>query len=195
MDAIYVSNNSFRVIGDESANFSVGRRVKLDCGLDGVKYAAVTSSSYFSPYTTVVIDESDLTASLTAVWYGVISLGATGSFPDHTHDGSEGSGGTIASTGVTEFTSLFDTPTSYSGAGGLFLRVEATESGIEWAAIDIPTFSGLEDTPAVYDDGYYLRMTASGITTVSGIILEAPNGSEWLLQVTNSGTLYTTEVI
>ena len=57
------------------------------------------------------------------------------------------------------------------------------------------TFSGLTDTPDTYDDGHYLRVTASGITTVSGIILEAPNGSEWLLQVTNSGTLYTTEVV
>lgn len=44
-------------------------------------------------------------------------------------DGSQSSFGAI-----TDFLSLPDTPTSYTGAGGLFLKVKATEDGIEFAS-------------------------------------------------------------
>ena len=101
MDAIYISGNSFKVIEDKTVEFSSGRRLKLNCGLDGVKYASVMSSSYSSPYTTVTIDESDLTASLTDALYGVTQAGAIGSLPNHNHDGLEGSGGTVSGVGDT----------------------------------------------------------------------------------------------
>jgi hypothetical protein len=138
MDAIYNSANSFKVFNDVTSEFVVGRRVKMDCGLDGVKYASVVSSSYSTPYTTVVIDESDLTASLTDVWYAVITTGPTGSIPDHLHDGSEGHGGVpdIAFIGLT------DTPTTYSGSTGLFIRVDSTASGVEFASVPA---SGIDD--------------------------------------------------
>lgn len=277
MDAIYISGNSFKVLENRTGEFNAARRVRMDCGLDGVKYASVVSSSYSAPYTTVVIDESDLTASLTSALYGVTQTGEIGSFPDHTHDGSEGQGGALdaADLGLT-FLSLPDTPATYSGSVGQFIRVNSTASGVEFSTVsgtddhshsayspaghthldyvswdfgvdtisgtgdiycndiytasgtvyigdvqlttsggqllvagqvytdgadgadgaDAPTtFSGLEDTPDIYTDGNYLRMTALGVTTISGIILEAPNGSDWLLQVTNSGILYTTEVV
>lgn len=98
MDATYVSANSFKVAGNLTSEFNTGRRVRMDCDTDGVKYAAIISSSYATGYTTVVVDESELTANLTSVLYGIIQPGAIGALPDHTHDGSEGSGGTISGT-------------------------------------------------------------------------------------------------
>lgn len=55
-------------------------------------------------------------------------------------------------------------------------------------------FLDLPDTIDTYVDGNYLRTTSSGITSISGIILTASDDSEWLLQVTTSGVLYTTSV-
>ena len=166
MDAIYISGNTFKVIEDKTAEFSSGRRVKLDCGLDGVKYVSVVSSSYLAPYTTVVIDESDLTASLTDALYGVTQAGETGSFPDHTHEeGGEGQGGVLdgASLGLT-FLSLPDTPTTYSETEGLFLRVDSTASGIEFTEA-ATSFLELTDTPKTYSgsEDLYLRVTTTGI--------------------------------
>ena len=95
MYAVYVSSSSFYVNGNKASEFNTGRRVKLDCGLDGIKYATVVSSSYSAPNTTVTIDESTLTANLVSVLYGIIQPGIIGSLPDHTHDGTEGTGGIL----------------------------------------------------------------------------------------------------
>jgi len=56
------------------------------------------------------------------------------------------------------------------------------------------TFSNLLDTPSTYTEGQYLRTTTSGIEAINGIILKAPNQTEWLIGVTNSGILTTVEV-
>jgi hypothetical protein len=92
----------------------------------------------------------------------------------------------------TNLISLSDTPSGYED--DKYLR--STTSGTEWDSVP-SSLLDLSDTPSTYSgiDGDYLRVTASGITTVSGIILTASDSSEWLLQVTNSGILYTTEVI
>jgi len=173
MDAIYISGNSFKVLDDRTAEFNASRRVKLDCGLDGIKYASVVSSSYSSPYTTVVIDESDLTASLTSALYGVTQTGETGSFPDHTHEGGvEGQGGVLdgASLGLT-FLSLPDTPTTYSGTEGLFLRVDSTASGIEFTEA-ATSFLELTDTPVTYSgsEGLFLRVNATASGTEFAVV-------------------------
>lgn len=57
-----------------------------------------------------------------------------------------------------------------------------------------PTFTSLEDTPSTYSGGQYLRTTSSGIEAIDGIILKSPDFTEWLIGVTNSGTLTITEV-
>jgi len=135
MNAVYVSANSFKVLGDKTSEFNEGRRVKLDCDPDGIKYAVIISSSYSSPYTTVVIDESTLTTNLDSVLYGVVQPGSVGSLPDHLHDGSEGSGGTISGTGsgfaAQTFLELTDTPSTYDNEK--YLR--STVSGTEWSTI------------------------------------------------------------
>jgi hypothetical protein len=71
MDAVYVSTDSFTVSGDKTDEFNTGRRLKLNCDSDGIKYATTVTSSYFNPSTTVVIDESVLTSNLNSVFYGV----------------------------------------------------------------------------------------------------------------------------
>jgi hypothetical protein len=165
MEAIYLSANSFKVMGNRVSEFNAGRRIKANCGLDGTKYSSVYSSSYSAPYTTVVIDESDLTASLTSVWYSVIQTGSIGSLPDHLHSSSEGDGGQLdgSSLGLS-FLSFADTPSTYSGTIGQYLR--STASGVEFANIQTPpsTFLDLTDTPSTYSgtDGQYLVSTGSG---------------------------------
>jgi hypothetical protein len=113
--------------------------------------------------------------------------------PDHYHSGTEGDGGLITNVGAHNFLELDDAPSTYSGTENQYAT--STGSGIEFQ--DLPEFSttflDLEDTPTTYSGGQYLRTTLSGIEAIDGIILEAPNGSEWLIKVTNSGILYTME--
>jgi hypothetical protein len=161
MEATYVSTNSFTVVGDRTSEFVTGRRVKFNCGPDGTRYATIVSSSYSSPDTTVIIDETTLTSNLSEVLYGIISPGTIGSIPVHSHDGSEGSGGTI------------------SGTGG--------------GSSDVQSFLDLTDTPSSYDNGKYLRSTASGIE-FSDVILTSSGSLQWRLNVSDDGTLYTTVV-
>jgi len=193
MDAIYVSNNSFKVMGDKTIEFNAGRRVKLDCQLDGIKYATVVSSSYSSPYTTIIIDESTLTASLTTVWYGIVQTGQVGSLPNHSHDGTEGSGGTLSGTTHThpQYVTWDFGSNTISGTGDIYcndiytasgtvyigdlklstdgtnLLVNGNEINVEQSLLD------LTDTPEVYSDGKYLVSTTSGVEwttlTVSGV--------------------------
>ncbi len=142
MIAIYISANQFKVNDDLTAEFKPGRRIKADCVEDGYKYSTVVSGSYSNPYTTVTIAESELTSNLFDVLYGIINIGAEGSFPEHTHDSTEGQGGTIDFTDLTnndiDFLCLTDTPATYSGVEGKYLQT--TASGIEF--VDAPTSSG-----------------------------------------------------
>ena len=71
MQATQASVTSFAVSGDLTAVFVAGRRVKCDCGADGLKYGTVVSSSYSDPSTTVVIAGDALTSNLESVEYGV----------------------------------------------------------------------------------------------------------------------------
>jgi hypothetical protein len=185
MEAIYLSANSFKVMGNRVSEFNAGRRIKANCGLDGTKYSSVYSSSYSAPYTTVVIDESDLTASLTSVWYSVIQTGSIGSLPDHLHSSSEGDGGQLdgSSLGLS-FLSFADTPSTYSGTAGQCLR--STSSGIEFAEVQTSsTFLELTDSPSAYDDGKYVRSTSSGIE-----FAEIQTPASTLLDLTDTPSSY-----
>ena len=114
------------------------------------------------------------------------------------------------------FTNLEDTPSTYSGTSGQYLM--SNGSGIVFQELngfitaedlttlsgtlqdqlddksEVTTFLNLSDTPTTYSGSQYLRTTTSGIEAIDGIILKAPNESEWMIKVTNSGTLYTVEV-
>jgi len=176
MLAMYISANQFKVSSDLTTDFTAGRRIKADCGSDGVKYSTIVSSSYSSQYTTVTIDEEVLTANLIDILYGIINVGPEGSFPEHVHDDTEGQGGQISLSDLTNksflsltdrsFLNLTDTPSSYDE--GKYLR--STVDGTEWVTVSgssaATTILELTDTPSSYDEGKYLRSTASGIEFV-----------------------------
>jgi hypothetical protein len=136
MMAVYITGNQFTVEGDLTAEFLAGRRIKADCGVDGIKYSTIQTSSYSSPNTTVTIAESVLTSNLTDVLYGIINTGAEGSLPDHAHDGTEGNGGQIS---YTDLSDLPSAPTTFSGTTvfteELFVDGDTTVTGTVYAHI------------------------------------------------------------
>lgn len=191
MEATYISNNSFSVEGDRTSDFVTNRRLKLDCGIDGIYYASIETSVSGVLTTTITIDEDVLTSNLTTVLYSPVKPGGAGNLPNHFHTNSEGDGGYIAEP-IYVFTDLTDTPSTYLGTEGQYLQ--STGSGIVWATIsggggdvtseDLTTLSGalqtqidnfegygastfldLTDTPSTYDGatGKYLVVTTSGI--------------------------------
>ena len=156
MDAVYVSSNTFTVAEDHTEEFISGRRVKLNCSSDGLKYSTIDSSSYSNPDTTVIIDENELTSNLVSVAYGVVQPGEYGSLPDHIHSSAEGTGGTIESSLI----DLTDTPATFSGQQEKYLVVNSTGSGIEFKGPI--TLYGTEDPPEAsnYDEGtIYFKYT------------------------------------
>jgi len=67
-------------------------------------------------------------------------------------------------TGVTKFTQLSDAPASYAGAAGEVVRVNATETALEFFALAlVTTFLGLSDTPNSYagQAGKFVRVNGA----------------------------------
>lgn len=129
MQATYISSNQFSVSTDRTLEFIGGRRLKADCGSDNIKYCTVSGSSY-SSVTTVTTKESELTANLVSVLYGIIEPGAAGSLPDHNHSSSEGSGGLITlSSGI--LSDLYQGKQSikveYATTSGIYINPGKTE--------------------------------------------------------------------
>jgi len=90
-------------------------------------------------------------------------------------------------------TGLFDTPTGYQGYSGDYLVVSDNESGIHFTGIEkiaadlvdygfsaggSSFFTGLNDTPTVYQSGYYLRSTETGIEYIDASGVAADIGDE-----------------
>lgn len=121
MNATYVDVNEFTVVTDRTAEFVAGRRIKADCGVNGIKYCTVLSSN-FGATTTVITKESELTANLTTVLYGIVEPKTSGSLPDHSHDGTEGSGGSaLGDGGDVTFAQSIIVDEIRSNTGGLIL--------------------------------------------------------------------------
>jgi len=169
MEATYISTNSFSITGQKTEEFLPNRRLRLDCGVDGIKYASIISA-VFTSVTIVVIDENILTSNLTDVLYSVVKTGTQGNLADHFHSSTEGDGGYIAPP-TFEFTGLTDTPTTYSGTEGLYAQstgsgiiwTEVTTSGGEGGSSDVQTFLDLTDTPTSYPaDGDYISILVDG---------------------------------
>lgn len=94
--ATYVSATTFTVIGDQTSDFHVGRRIKHVGDTTG--YGTIESVSIPVADTQVVLTAAsdDLDASLTGVLYGIVSsYEPASSIPVHAHDGDEGSGGFV----------------------------------------------------------------------------------------------------
>jgi len=149
MDAIYVSSSSFTVVDNRINEFISGRRVKLNCGVDGLKYSTILSSSYSDPNTTIIINENEITSNLISVAYGVVQPGDSGSLPDHIHSTAEGTGGLIDM----GFVDLNDTPTTYIGSEDKYLVVDSTGSGIDFKGPIILYGTGDPPLASNYDEG------------------------------------------
>lgn len=75
----YVSSTSFTVVGNQTALFHVGRRVKSTVS-GGTAYSTITATSYSAPDTTVTVvnDSTALDAGLSVVYYGLLSGSGSG---------------------------------------------------------------------------------------------------------------------
>jgi hypothetical protein len=174
MLAVYISATQFRVEDDLTSEFTAGRRIKADCGVDGIKYSTVQSSSYSSPNTTVTITESVLTSNLIDVLYGIINTGSQGSLPEHSHGGIEGHGGRISFADLTNKSTLTldDMPGIYDD--GKFLK--STTSGFV-----------LDDTPnqTVFSG---TEVFVNGDATVTGTVYAHVYDSYSPLTIKDGGT-------
>jgi len=159
MDATYSGANIFTVAGDRTSEFVPDRRLKADCGGDGIKYMTVLSSSY-STNTVVTTKESELTSNLTDVLYGIVEPGELGSLPDHDHLGGEGSGGFLQI--ETTFSGLTDTPDGYDA--GKYLM--STVSGTEWSDSNFNTIESAKGKQSIKVE----YATPSGIYINPGVV-------------------------
>jgi hypothetical protein len=167
--ATYVDSKTFTVTGNQTIEFHAGRRVKL-IG-DSTWYGTIESVSYLGNTTIVLTDASDnIDNTLTEVYYGIVSgLEEESSMPVHTHDGDEGSGGSVDHTNLTNkgsnthleidehITNTDASLTTLSGAIDLN-TAHRTSDGTDHSYIDqdvtasgTPTFNSVK-----------LRTTASG---------------------------------
>lgn len=98
ISATFIDSNTFTISTASSAGFHEGRRVKANCDTDGYKYGTIET---VTPSGAVLVidlytDSDDLTSNLVDVQYGIIGKGTDQSMPIHTHDGTEGSGGSLS---------------------------------------------------------------------------------------------------
>lgn len=131
MQASYLSNNQFSILTDKTSEFVPGRRVMMDCGVDGIRYSSILSSNYSGGSTIVTIKDTNVTSNLEDVKYGIVSSDEAGALPDHQHSGAAGDGGTLNIVGT--FIDLTDTPADYESEKYL----KSTSSGTEWSEINL----------------------------------------------------------
>lgn len=74
LTATYISASSFSVTGDQTAIFTVGRRLKAVV-TGGTSYSTVTASSYSNPTTTITVDVCDSIALDSGLNSGALSYG------------------------------------------------------------------------------------------------------------------------
>jgi len=132
--ATYVAADQFTVAADRQAEFHVGRRVLAECGVDGNRHGTIAAVSYVDPDTTVTLTAGSdaLTANLTGVKYGEVGRGPAGSVPEHSHDGSEGEGGPVSHTALSNVAAdqhrkitISDQDPSAGSDGDVWIKYEA----------------------------------------------------------------------
>lgn len=101
INGYYVNSTQFYVLGDRTEEFHAGRRVELYSAPGTYNQATIVSSSLSASNTYVIIKDGVVISTLERVSYGG-GRGATGSIPEHDHDGSEGEGGQISHTDIAD---------------------------------------------------------------------------------------------
>jgi hypothetical protein len=192
----YIDTDTFAISGGDYTNtFIQGRRVKLNCGVDGYAFGTIESAyvSGGSTYVDLTSTSDPLSASCNECWYGIVGGGAEDqSMPIHSHDGSEGSGGKIVY--GSEFQETSDnimsstTSTSYqqklrmtttslpSGSYCISFYSETinsvTSGSVEWRIQlnDTILIASAENMPShpndVFSNGGFYITTLSGINTI-----------------------------
>lgn len=127
-----VDSDTFTVAGDQTAIYDAGRRLKFTGSVSG--YATISSSSYSAPNTTVNVNSTAFTGTLTAVAVGIIS-GTNSAIPNY--DGSF-----TATFGGGEFSSPLTGTISYRVSNGIvMLYAESNITGT--SATTAMTLSGI----------------------------------------------------
>ena len=89
MQAEYVSSTSFSIQGNKIDEFVKLRRVRLDCGEDGLLYETVLGSQFDDPNTIVTVEGAVITPNLKSVQYSIVKPGDEGNEPDDWDHGTE----------------------------------------------------------------------------------------------------------
>ena len=80
-EPLYVDDSTFKVLDDRTGALKYTRKIKLNCGTDGVRYTWIESSIFDGEYTVVTLGESKLTPNITTVYYALITAGEEGNIP------------------------------------------------------------------------------------------------------------------
>lgn len=156
IEAAHVADNKFKVRGNRTDEFIAGRRVKADCGEDGVRYFTVKSSSYSSPLTTVTVEEDNVSTKISQVLYSVVASGAAGGLPAHDHS-NEDQGGDL------ELESMSKQPADevdITGGSAVGMTVIGFKEEMDNGAVD-------EDTEINWNLGNNQAITLEGSVALS----------------------------
>lgn len=128
LSATYVDSDTFTISGDHTGWLTEDRRVKADCGADGIKYTEIESTSYSDPDTTVNVKTANLTSNLTEVEFGVVASGDAAALPLHDHTGRN-QGGLVASSVASVDYGTDETTSRPSADGQVLWRGEVGNAG------------------------------------------------------------------
>jgi hypothetical protein len=168
--ASYITASSFSVVGDQTALFTVGRRVKCDCQGDGDKYGTILTSVYSSVTTITLTAASDsLTSNLSEAWFGILDAGTSGAMPDHNHE-SVGEGQLIKKIAEND-TSV---AVADSGTGAVTVTVDSntevdiTDAGIRLGGADARVNS-IKDEDDMTSDSAIALVTQQSVKAFAGV--------------------------
>lgn len=77
LQATYLSSTIFKVPGNFVTQYSVGRKVRINNGVALFSYAFITSSSFNSNETTIVVDQPVVTTGIVDVCHSIVSPDST----------------------------------------------------------------------------------------------------------------------
>lgn len=173
----YVSATSFTLSGDQTATFSVGRRVKTT-NTGGTIYSKITASSYSAPNTTVTIenDSGTLDSGLSAVSYGLLTK-TNSAIPSVVNRTTSDNSDNIANTafvtpkigGFNNMVSVTTTPYTITAANVGCVH-ECTSSA---SALTMPAIAGLSVGNSYTVTNYTasaLTVSRDGSSTFTGVL-------------------------
>lgn len=170
----FIGATSFSLVGDQTATFQVGRRIRTT-NTSGTVYSTIISSVFGAVTTvTVVNDSSALDSGLSAVFYGLLAKPndsmPRGIFPTMANV-SKGIYGLTYSNNGTDPTNDIDVQAGAAidatGADVMTLTAITKQSDVAWA---VGTGTGALDTGAVGNSDYYIWLIKRVDTSVVDVL-------------------------